>query len=82
MQITPPSRDQMVGWIEIIGVAPKGQYKGIGRQLVETFSKECERRGAVVNTLVRMNDQFLSEFYSNLGFKPWDAVVYYRPAKQ
>jgi GNAT superfamily N-acetyltransferase len=82
MQITPPSRDQMVGWIEIIGVAPKGQYKGVGRQLVETFSKECDRRGAVVNTLVRMNDQFLSEFYSNLGFKPWDAVVYYRPSKQ
>jgi ribosomal protein S18 acetylase RimI-like enzyme len=82
MQMVPPSRHQMVGWIEIIGVAPKGQYKGIGRQLIETFSKECEKHDAVVNTLVRMNDTFLSEFYTNLGFKPWDAVIYYKPPKQ
>jgi ribosomal protein S18 acetylase RimI-like enzyme len=81
MQMVPPTRHQMVGWIEIIGVAPKGQYKGIGRQLIDTFSKECESRDAVVNTLVRRDDEFLSEFYENLGFKPWDAVIYYKPSK-
>jgi ribosomal protein S18 acetylase RimI-like enzyme len=82
MQIIPPTRHQMVGWIEIIGVAPKGQYKGIGRQLVETFGKECESRDAMVNCLVRIDDKFLSEFYSNMGFRPWDTVIYFKPWKQ
>ena len=79
MQVLPPTRLDSVGWLEIIGVAPKGQYKGVGRQLVEAFTSECEKRGAVVNCLVRKGDDFLTEFYSNLGFKPWETVVYYKP---
>jgi ribosomal protein S18 acetylase RimI-like enzyme len=82
MQIMPPTRHQMVGWIEIIGVAPKGQYKGIGRQLVEAFIKECESEDALVNCLVRTGDEFLSNFYANIGFKPWDTVIYFKPWKQ
>jgi ribosomal protein S18 acetylase RimI-like enzyme len=80
-QVMPTTRHQMVGWIEMIGVHPDGQNKGVGRQLVEVFDAECHRHDAMINCLVRLDDETLAKFYSSLGFRPWDTVIYFRPWK-
>jgi ribosomal protein S18 acetylase RimI-like enzyme len=75
-QVTPTTHHQKVGWIEMIGIQPDYQNKGVGRLLVEAFDKECAQNDAMVNCLVRANDDRLAKFYSRLGFRPWDTVVY------
>jgi len=75
-QVTPTSHYKKVGWIEMIGIQPEYQNKGVGRLLVEAFSKECKDNNAAVNCLVRVNDDRLANFYTRLGFRPWDTVVY------
>ena len=74
--LTPPTRSKRVGWIEMLGVHPESQNKGVGRQLVEKFHEECRRNDAVVNCLVRLNDETLAKFYASLGFKPFDFIIY------
>lgn len=76
MQVMPPTRHQKVGWIEMIGVDPASQHKGVGRLLVEAFHEECRRNDAMLQCLVRLNDSRLAGFYSRLGFRPWDTVIY------
>lgn len=76
MQVMPPTRHQKVGWIEMIGVHPDSQHKGVGRILVEAFYAECRRSDAMLQCLVRLNDSRLAGFYSRLGFRPWDTVIY------
>jgi ribosomal protein S18 acetylase RimI-like enzyme len=78
-QIMPTTQHTKVGWIEMIGIQPDSQNKGVGRLLVEAFDKECENQDAVVNCLVRVNDERLADFYKRLGFRPWDTVIYFRP---
>ncbi len=76
MQVTPPTRHQKVGWIEMIGVSPNIQHKGVGRGLVDAFYAECRRNDAMLQCLVRLNDSRLAGFYSSLGLRPWDTVIY------
>jgi ribosomal protein S18 acetylase RimI-like enzyme len=75
-QVAPPSHQQKVGWIEMTGVHPRSQHKGIGRMLTEAFDEECRRNHAMVNCVVPQKDGRLAKFYSGLGFKKWDAVIY------
>jgi ribosomal protein S18 acetylase RimI-like enzyme len=74
--LIPPTNSKRVGWIEMLGVHPESQNKGVGRLLVERFYEECRRKDAVVNCLVRLNDEKLAKFYSSLGFKPFDFIIY------
>jgi ribosomal protein S18 acetylase RimI-like enzyme len=75
-QVVPTSHHRKVGWIEMIGIQPEYQNKGVGRLLVEAFSKECKENNAAINCLVRVNDDRLAKFYTGLGFRPWDTIVY------
>ena len=81
-QILPDTKHQKVGWIEMIGIQTENQNKGVGRLLVEAFDRECEKQDALVNCLVRVDDERLANFYKRLGFRPWDTVIYFRPWKQ
>jgi ribosomal protein S18 acetylase RimI-like enzyme len=75
-QVIPTLHHKKVGWIEMIGIQPEYQNKGVGRLLVEAFSKECKDNNAAVNCLVRVDDDRLGKFYTRLGFRPWDTMVY------
>jgi len=55
------------GWIDIMGVAPEYQSKGIGRKLVEAFCKECQKQGIRVRILVVGDDQRLVRVLDILG---------------
>ena len=75
-QVTPPAHHQKVAWIEMTGVHPRSQHKGIGKMLTEAFNEECRRNHAMVNCVVPHNDDRLAKFYSSLGFKKWEGVIY------
>jgi len=75
-QVAPPSNHGKVGWIEMTGVHPRSQHKGIGQTLTQAFVDECQRYHAAVNCLVPGGDPKLAKFYCGLGFKRWDGVIY------
>jgi ribosomal protein S18 acetylase RimI-like enzyme len=66
------------GWIDMMGVAPECQGRGIGRRLVEAFWKECQRNGVKVRVAVREDDERLTGFWTSVGFQKGNLVSYER----
>ena len=66
------------GWIDMMGVAPAYQNKGIGRKLVEAFCNECKRQGVKVRILVVDDDERLVKFCTSLGFEKGNLVSYHK----
>ena len=62
-------RDE-VGWIDIIGVHPAYRLRGIGRALVDGFSRLAKDRRKVekVFTLVAPEEAETTGFFSQIGF--------------
>lgn len=57
-------------WIQIVGVTPEHQRKGIGKKLVEAFGSQCKDDGLkCVQALIRGDDDRLDSFFSAAGFK-------------
>ena len=70
------SRDQQVGWIDMIGILPQFQHRQIGQKLVEAFQEECQRNNAPIRGVVRDGDEKLRNFLLKSGFKKWDIATY------
>ncbi len=58
------------GWIDMIGVAPEHQRKGIARRLVRAFWAECQQKHLRTNIIVREDDERLIRFCTSIGFRP------------
>ena len=71
-----PSRHKQVGWIDMIGIHPDCQRKGIGQSLVEAFYEECKRNNASMSCMIKENDERLKSFAEAVGFKKWDIATY------
>ncbi len=56
------------GWIDMLGVSPGHQRRGVGRRLVEAFNAECQRSGLKPNVVIRRDDERLIRFFTSLGF--------------
>ena len=67
---------QWVGWIDMIGIHPQYQRRGIGRALVEAFYAECKRKNAVMRGIARESDERLKNFLVAMGFRKWDIATY------
>ncbi len=65
-----------VGWMDMIGISPEYQHRGIGRALVEAFHEECKRNNATMRGIARESDERLKNFLVGLGFKKWDVATY------
>lgn len=64
-------------WIQMIGVNQEYQSKGIGRTLVQEFSKRCKLDGLkLVQALIREDDARLRKFFSSSGFGEGRLVNY------
>jgi ribosomal protein S18 acetylase RimI-like enzyme len=66
------------GWIDMMGVAPEYQDRGIGRRLVKAFGEECQRNGVKVRVAVREDDERLIAFWTSVGFQRGNLVSYER----
>lgn len=75
-RVAPPSRHQKIGWIDMIGIRPDCQHRGIGRSLVAAFHDECKRNNAMMRSIIREDDERLKNFVVALGFKKWEIATY------
>lgn len=66
------------GWIDIVGVDPTYQHRGIGRRLVETFYEGCRERGIRSRAVVREGDSRLVHFLGTVGFRRGELVEFVR----
>jgi ribosomal protein S18 acetylase RimI-like enzyme len=58
------------GWLEIIGVSPNWQGKGIGKKLTRAFMEYCkDNHVESVQTMVNWNDGDLIDYFRALGFR-------------
>ncbi|MBI2852577.1 MAG: GNAT family N-acetyltransferase [Chloroflexi bacterium] len=71
-----PISRKKTGWIDMIGVSPEYQRKGVGRMLVEAFYGECKRNNAIMRGVAKDKDQRLQKFLTDMGFKKSDVSIY------
>jgi len=64
------------GWIDMLGVAPRVQRRGIGRRLVEAFCRECDSMGVRARVAFRASDKHLAGFWSSIGFRKGNIMSY------
>lgn len=65
-----------VGWIIALGVDPKYQGKGIGRELGQRVLQEFKKLGVQqYKTLVNGKDEGLRSYFKGLGFREGTEVV-------
>jgi ribosomal protein S18 acetylase RimI-like enzyme len=62
------------GWINIIGVDPKYEGRGVGGVLLESFIRACQQRGIKARLMVRQKDERLKKMLLSLGFQQGDLV--------
>ena len=62
------------GWINIIGVDPDYQGRGIARRLTQSFIAACHNRGIKARLMVRRSDEQLKQMLLSLGFEQGDLV--------
>ncbi|MFC1983961.1 GNAT family N-acetyltransferase [Chloroflexota bacterium] len=74
--LTDFNKHRWIGWIDMIGINPKYQRRGIGRALIEAFHAECKRNNAVMRGVTRENDERLNNFLLSMGFRKWDIANY------
>ncbi len=68
--------DEVSGWIEILGVSPKEQGKGIGIQMADAFITQLNKMGIKkVYTLVNWKDTNLANYFASQGFKRADFLT-------
>lgn len=59
------------GWLELLGVDPAWQGRGLARALAEVLFEEFARQGVErVLTVVSLRDDTLRPFFRSLGFRP------------
>jgi N-acetylglutamate synthase-like GNAT family acetyltransferase len=64
-----------VAWIELIGILPDYQRRGVGRRMVEAWSDRCARRGIKkVHIMINWRDWWMQAFFASLGFNRGDLV--------
>jgi len=66
---SPPTELRDVAWIELIGILPEYQHKGIGKKMAEAWKERCRKRGVKkVHVLVNWRDWWMLSFFESLGF--------------
>ncbi len=68
-----PTELRNVAWIELIGILPEYQHKGIGRKMVETWKERCHKKGIKkVHVMVNWRDWWMLSFFESQGFSRGD----------
>jgi len=69
-------------WIDLIGVAPPYQGRGVGQALVERFTASARELRAIgrIATLIDLGQADVREFFTDLGFRHGPMVQLEKPA--
>jgi len=62
------------GWINIIGIDPEYQGRGLASMLLKSFVEACHRRGIKARLMVHQKDGSLKKVLGSLGFQQGDLV--------
>ncbi|HEX8181065.1 MAG TPA: GNAT family N-acetyltransferase [Pyrinomonadaceae bacterium] len=66
---------QLAGWLEVIGVDPAYQRRGVSRMLLEALFDRFRRAGVrLVNAMVNWNDGDLIDYFQTQGFERGEYV--------
>jgi len=65
-------------WIDMIGILPEFQKRGVGRALIDTFYEECKHKQISLRWIVRDDDEQLKKTIAALGFKKSDISTWER----
>jgi len=66
-----------IAWIELIGILPDYQKKGIGPQLIESWKDLCRGKGITkVHVMLSKRDQFMQLFFKSVGFTQGSLIDY------
>jgi ribosomal protein S18 acetylase RimI-like enzyme len=64
-----------IGWIDIIGIDPEYQNRGIAKVLANTLINNIKKYGVdTIYTLVNWNDWDLLQFFHAMGFSRGDMI--------
>ncbi|BBO87735.1 GNAT family N-acetyltransferase [Desulfosarcina ovata] len=75
--IAHPYTIEDVGFLNLIGVLPEQQRKGIASNLIKGFMKTCkERKAERLITLVNFNDEQMTSLFRSVGFSQSDVVEF------
>jgi ribosomal protein S18 acetylase RimI-like enzyme len=55
-------------WIDMIGIHPDYQKRGIGKALIDAFYNECKSKNVTLRWIVRNDDEVLQKVVTSLGF--------------
>jgi N-acetylglutamate synthase-like GNAT family acetyltransferase len=67
--VRSPTELRSVVWIELIGILPEYQHKGVGRKMVEAWKERCRKKGInKVHVMVNWRDWWMLSFFQSLGF--------------
>ena len=67
--VSSPTELRSIAWIELIGILPEYQRKGIGKKMVESWKKRCRKKGInKVHVMVNWRDWWMLSFFESLGF--------------
>ena len=75
--ITHPFTIEDVGFLNLIGVLPRHQRKGIASNLIKGFIKTCnERKVERLITLVNLKDEQMASLFRSVGFSQSDVTEF------
>lgn len=64
------------GWIDMIGILPEFQRKGIAKKLVEEFCARCQENEVKVRVIIREDDALLVNFWKSLDFRKGNLISF------
>jgi N-acetylglutamate synthase-like GNAT family acetyltransferase len=73
--VSSPVELSNIAWIELIGILPGYQRRGIGRRMVDAWKDLCREKGIKrVHVMINWRDWWMLSFFEPLGFSRGDLV--------
>ncbi len=73
--VSSPVELSNVAWIELIGILPGYQRRGIGKKMIEAWKYLCREKGIKkVHVMINWRDWWMLSFFESLGFSRGDLV--------
>lgn len=67
--VASPTELRNVAWIELIGILPEYQRKGVGKKMVEGWKELCRKKGIKkVHVTINWRDWWMLSFFESQGF--------------